>query len=73
MIKKILLATFLIYTGYEAYAEFMGVEDEPCMGWICEKVQCPPGYAVYIPEEKAFLPCDHWDQYTKIGNKSVLR
>lgn len=74
MLKKIFLATLFIYYGWEAYAHLVNPEQESnCLGWICEKVQCPPGYAVYIPEEGRFLPCEHWTQYVEIGNKSVLR
>lgn len=72
MFKKILLMTFFIYYGYEAYAHMMS-SPEDCLGWVCEEVQCPDGYAIWIPEEGKFLPCDKWDQYTKIGNKSVLK
>jgi hypothetical protein len=42
-----------------------------CRGWECEQVTCWDGYSVYIPEEKAYLPCEKFDEYLN-GNKGVL-
>ena len=71
---KLFFATILIYYGSGMIENLTEASsDTPCMKYDCPVVSCPEGYAIYIPEEKKFLPCDMWDQYVNIGNKSVLR
>ena len=72
MLKKLILATAFIYVSAEA-AYQMSVPEDTCQGWKCAEVSGPDDYAVWIPEEQAFLPCDKWSQYVNIGNKSVLK
>ena len=44
-----------------------------CSGWDCEEVICPKGYAVYVTEEKKYLPCEDFNFYTQAVNDEVAR
>lgn len=69
---KLIFAFILIYYGY-GYAEEIFGSKTVCGDLSCDNVSCPSGYAIWIQEEGKFLPCDDWDQYFNIGNKSVLK
>ena len=43
-----------------------------CKGWQCELVTCWKGYAVYVPEKNAYLPCEDFERYTEGRDVSVL-
>ena len=73
MIKRILIATIFIYYGYETYAQLMSDEEKDCLGWVCDVVQCPKGYAVWIPESGGFLPCEKFEEYMKTKDINLLR
>lgn len=72
MVKKILIATLLIYYGYEGYAVWYH-KSSKCTGWNCENVQCPDEYAVWIPEKGGFLPCEDFEKYIETGDLSLLK
>lgn len=74
MLKKVLFATIFIYYG-AAYIPLLWAEDESktCLGWVCEAVQCPEGYAVWIPEKNGFLPCENFEQYIETQDVGLLR
>lgn len=70
MFKKVLLVALalgLLQGAYRASA----MANKKCTGWACEYVSCRPGYAVYIPEKNAYLPCQDFDRYVD-GDESVL-
>ena len=64
---KALLIIILTYFMAEAFGL---VSENYCMGWNCEEIYCPEGYAVDTGE--GLLPCDKTDEYNE-GNKGVLR
>ena len=44
-----------------------------CLGWECEEVHCPSDkYAVYVPEAKAYLPCESFEEYVNTENPALL-
>lgn len=46
------------------------IDSVNCLGWNCEEVYCPAGYAVEVPG-KGYLPCDKFDQFVT-GKSEVL-
>lgn len=73
MIKKIILTTVSVYT-FGILAAWALDASSICKGWAqCEEeVYCPNGYAVYVPEQKAYLPCEKFEKYADGYDKSVL-
>lgn len=66
--RKLILATVFIYTlGYGIIL----LDKSTCLGWDCDTVYCPTGYAVYVPDH-GYLPCDQFDEFID-GNKEVIR
>lgn len=73
MIKKVILSTILIYGVSELMVAAADRLDETdCVGWQCEQVVCPKGYAVEIPG-KGFLPCDEFEKYVETEDESLLK
>jgi len=68
MIKLTIVASLCLYLIAMALEQGSNLI---CRGWECEQVTCWDGYSVYIPEEKAYLPCEKFDEYLN-GNKGVL-
>lgn len=61
-------ANAFIYYG-AGIAENVFAEPSPCVGWNCDKVSCPNGYAVRLPSG-SYLKCEDFDEYID-DNKSV--
>lgn len=68
IIKLSIVASICLYLVGQVFA-WSG--DTDCKGWKCEEVTCWDGYAVYIPKEKAYLPCSLFEKYVN-GDRSVL-
>jgi hypothetical protein len=47
------------------------IDETNCQGWNCEVVNCNKGYAVFVPEKNAYLPCEKFDDFIN-GNSEVL-
>lgn len=70
MIKKLViaaLAILILQRGISAWAS----ASKDCLGWDCAEVECKNGYAVFIKEKSAYLPCHLFDKYIA-GDESVL-
>lgn len=66
---KVILATSLLYVA----GEFMATAVESkCIGWECEEVYCPDGYAVRLPTGE-YLPCEVFEEFILNQNKELLR
>ena len=69
MVKKITIATVCLYILGHIMAQ---ASTDDCLGWDCDAVYCPSGYAVEV-EDGSFLPCDRFDDYLKTKNKELLK
>lgn len=72
MLKKLIVATVIIYLGHGIVSNVMAYE-KPCTSWECRVVYCPDKYALWIPEHQAFLPCESFDEYVETRNVDLLR
>ena len=75
MIKKILLATFLLYAvpmalyeGSTYYLESQG----RCVGDVCMKSECPDGDSVDLGEI-GILMCEDYQEFADTRNMELLR
>lgn len=71
--KKVLyfLLAFIVFDLLIMTRPWRALADEPCLGWECQEVKCPDGYAVHIPG-KGYLPCEKFDRYMEGENEDLL-
>lgn len=68
MVKKVVFTSLIVYLLGQVLAL---AATKKCVGWECQEVECPDGYAVLVPG-KGYLPCEKFDDYVN-GNESVLK
>jgi hypothetical protein len=66
MLRKIAIASIVLYIIGHIIAVSASTK---CLGWNCEEVTCPDGYAVRLPSGE-YLPCEKFDAYVD-GDQSV--
>ena len=80
-LKRFLIATLIIYAGAEIYLHripraiyvwAVNHDAKDCIGWICDEVQCPDGYAIWIPGKDGFLPCRNFEKYIETRDVMLL-
>lgn len=70
---RIAIAFFITHLGFHTlYLASAYQKEQRCKGWECERVYCPKGYAVYVPEQNAYLPCDQFEAFAEFEDTSVL-
>lgn len=72
---KVILKLFGLYIAFFYIPGVLGAfaPEAECMGWQCKEVQCEDGYAVFIPEQDAYLPCEDFDQYINGDNSRLIK
>jgi len=65
--SAIVMAYVLTYVLAHSIAYIDSVN---CLGWNCDEVYCPAGYAVNVPGQ-GYLPCDKFDEFVT-GKSEVL-